>query len=155
VPAAGGTPRALRPEFAAAGFPIWTPDSKHILFLGNRDPKAVSEPTGNPLPSGTQIDWWVTPLEEGPAIQTGVNAAFRSLGFSSVSQIPDAWTPKGDGVLMSGALADTTNLWRVPISRKTWKLAGVPRRVTSGTNMETLPFAAAGNQVVFASLNEN
>src|SRR5207244_3602912 len=59
VPAVGGPSRELQPEFAAAGSPIWTPDSKHLLFLGNRDPKAFFEPVGSPLPAGTQIDWWV------------------------------------------------------------------------------------------------
>lgn len=92
VPSAGGASRELRPEFPAAGFPIWTPDSKHLLFLGNRDPKAFAEPVGSPLPPDTQIDWWVTPLEDGPPVPTGVNAAFRSLGFVLLSQTPGVWT---------------------------------------------------------------
>src|SRR5438132_10560012 len=29
VPSAGGASRELRPEFGAAGSPIWTPDSRH------------------------------------------------------------------------------------------------------------------------------
>jgi Tol biopolymer transport system component/DNA-binding winged helix-turn-helix (wHTH) protein len=155
APSAGGTSRELRPEFAASGYPIWTPDSKHILFLGNRDPKVFSEPVGSPLPADTQIDWWVTPLEDGPAVATGVNAALRALGFVLLSQVPSAWISPGDGVLMSGALADTTNLWMVPISPKTWKVSSAPRRLTFGTTLEAQPSPAAGNQVAFSSLQEN
>lgn len=155
VPSAGGTSRELRPEFAASGYPIWTPDSKHILFLGNRDPKIFAEPVGSPLPPDTQIDWWVTPLEDGPVVATGVNAALRALGFVLLSQIPSAWISPGDCVLMSGALADTTNIWIVPISSKTWKVSSSPRRMTFGTTLEAQPSPADGNQVAFSSLDEN
>jgi len=155
VPSAGGTSRELRPEFAAAGYPIWTRDSKHLLFLGNRDPKVFSEPVVSPLPANTQIDWWVTSLEDGPAVATGVNTALRALGFVLLSQIPNAWASQGDGVLMSGTLADTTNLWLVPISSKTWKVSSAPRRLTLGTTLEVQPSPAAGNQVAFSSLHEN
>lgn len=155
VPSAGGASRELRPEFAASGYPIWTPDSKHILFLGNRDPKVFAEPVVSPLPADTQIDWWVTPLEDGPVVATGVNAALRALGFVLLSQIPSAWISPGDGVLMSGALADTTNIWMVPISPKTWKVSSAPRRLTFGTTLEAQPSPADGNQVAFSSLDEN
>src|SRR5439155_15444418 len=155
VPSAGGASRELRPEFGAAGSPIWTPDSRHLLFLGNRDPKLLLEPVGGPLPAETQIDWWVTPLEDGPAVATGVNAALRARGFVLLSQAPGAWISSGDGVLMSGTLADTTNLWLVPISPKTWKVSSAPRRLTLGTTLEVQPSPAAGNQVAFSSLQEN
>jgi eukaryotic-like serine/threonine-protein kinase len=155
APSAGGTSRELRPEFASAGSPIWTPDSRHLLFLGNRDPKVFTEPVGSPLPAETPIDWWVTPLEHGPAVATGVNAALRALGFVLLSQTPGAWMSDTDGVLMSGTLTDTTNVWRVPISRKTWKVSSAPRRLTFGTTMEVQPSVNDGNQVAFSSLNEN
>jgi eukaryotic-like serine/threonine-protein kinase len=142
---AGGPPQELHPEFAAAGYPIWAPDSKYVLFLGNRDPNAYHEGT---------IDWWVTSIEGGPAWGTGANAAFRSTGFVTVSQAPEAWAPDGAAVLMSAALAETRNIWRVPISSSDWKVSGAPQRLTFGTAMDVQP-SAAGNHVVFASLNGN
>src|SRR5262249_26470943 len=36
VPVAGGLPRALVPDFATARHPVWSPDSRHLLFIGNR-----------------------------------------------------------------------------------------------------------------------
>lgn len=145
VPSAGGPPQELRPEFAAAGYPIWAPDSKHLLFLGNRDPNVYHEGT---------IDWWVTSVEGGPAWGTGANAAFRSAGFVTVSQAPEAWTPDGAGVLMSAMLAETRNIWRVPISSKDWKVSGAPERLTFGTAMDVQP-STAGHRVVFASVTGN
>src|SRR5262249_55446013 len=143
MPSDVGPARELRPEFGAAGYPIWAPDSSHILFLGNRDPNAFQE---------SATDWWVTPIEDGPVIRTGAIAAFRNPGFVTVSQVPEVWTPNGTGVLMSAALADTRNLWQVPISSRNWKVSGSPRRLTSGTIMDLQP-SVAGSHVVFASLN--
>ncbi len=145
VPSAGGPPQELQPEFAAAGYPIWAPDSKHLLFLGNRDPNAYHEGT---------IDWWVTSIERGPAWGTGASAAFRSAGFVTASQAPEAWTPDGTGVLTSAMLAETRSIWRVPISSRDWKVSGAPQRLTFGTAMEVQP-STAGNRVAFASLTGN
>ncbi len=144
VPSAGGSPRELRPEFGAAGYPIWTPDGRHILFLGNEDPNAFHEESST--------DWWVTAIDGGPAVRTGASAAFRSLGFATVSQAPEAWTADGTGVLISAVAADTRNLWRIPISSGDWKVSGAPRRLTFGTSMDVQP-SIAGNHLVFASLN--
>lgn len=143
VAATGGTPREIHPEFAATGYPVWVPDSRHLLFLGNRDPNTYHEDS---------IDWWVADLNSGAVMRTGVAAAFKQMGFASVSQAPDAWTEDGTCVLMSATLADTRNIWCVPISLDGWMIAGAPRRLTFGTNTDMHP-SAAGNRIVFASLN--
>jgi len=146
VPSAGGASQGIRPEFAAAGYPVWTPDGGHLLFLGNRDPNVQHEGS---------VDWWVTPLDESESVvETGANAAFRTLGLSSVSQAPEGWTADAAEVLMSAKLADTINVWRLPISTRTWKVDGVPRRVTFGTAMDVQP-SVAGNYVAFSSLSGN
>ncbi len=142
VSATGGTPREIRPDFAATGYPIWAPDGRHILFLGNRNANEYNEGT---------VDWWVTDLDTGAVVETGANAAFRDVGFSSVSQAPDAWTKDGAGVLMSATFADSRNIWRVPISLKDWKVAGVPQQLTFGATVDVEP-SVAGNHLVFASL---
>ena len=143
VSATGGTPREIHPEFAATGYPLWTPDGRHILFLGNRNPNEYNEGT---------VDWWVTDLDTGAVVGTGAAAAFKQMGFASASQAPEAWTEDGAGVLMSATLADTRNVWRVPISLKDWKVAAAPRRLTFGTTTDVQP-SAAGGHLVFASLS--
>jgi eukaryotic-like serine/threonine-protein kinase len=61
VEAIGGAPKQLRSDFAAAVLPMWTPDGQHLLFFGNPDASKVET-----------ADWWVTPLDSGPAVKTGV-----------------------------------------------------------------------------------
>jgi Tol biopolymer transport system component/DNA-binding winged helix-turn-helix (wHTH) protein len=145
VPSAGGSSQHLQPEFAAAGYPIWTPDSKRVLFLGNRDPNLYHDGA---------MDWWVTSIDGGPALSTGANVAFQDMGLATVSQAPETWTPDGAAVLMSATLADTRNIWRVPISSRDWKVSGAPRRVTLGTALDLQP-STGGDRVIFASLNGN
>ena len=148
----GGPPRQLRPDFAAASYPVWMPDSKHILFLGNRDPQVVVEPSDNFQASSASVDWWVTPIDGGPAVATEANAALRAMGLSSVSQLPEAWSDDEGGVLMSATLDATQNLWVVPLSTASWKVSGAPSRLTFGTTMDAQPTVAADHHMAFASL---
>jgi hypothetical protein len=111
--------------------------------LGNRDPNIYHEDT---------IDWWVAELDNGAVVGTGASAAFKQIGFASASQAPEAWTEDGAGVLMSATLADTRNVWRVPISANSWKVTEPPQRLTSGTTMDVQP-SVTGNHLVYASLN--
>src|SRR5262249_17788526 len=141
VPAGGGPSRELRSDFAAAGYPIWTPDG-HILFLGNEDPKAISNESA--------VDWWVTGIGDRPTVATGASKLFRDPGFATVSQAAEAWTSDGPSVLFSAMAADTRNLWRVPISLATWKVSGAPRRLTFATNMDIEP-SLSGRHLAFAS----
>ena len=154
MPASGGESRVLCPDFAASSFPVWAPDSTHVLFLGNRDANLWGEPDKHTLPDNFGLDWFVASLEGGAAIATGTSQEFSRTGFVALSQIPQAWLPNGDGVLVSGRVGDTRNLWVVPISRQSWKVSGRPHRVSSGTTLETFSTVAANGRVAFVSLNE-
>src|SRR5262249_47294442 len=143
VSATGGTPREIQPDFAATGYPIWTPDGRHILFLGNRNPNEYNEGA---------VDWWVADLDTGAVVGTGAAAAFKQMGFASASQAPEAWTEDGAGVLISATLADSRSIWRVPISPKDWKVTAAPTRLTFGTTTDVQP-SAAGGHLGFASLS--
>jgi Tol biopolymer transport system component len=156
VPSAGGQPRRLRSDFAAAAYPIWSPDGTHLLFFGNRDEK---------LPMEDSIDWWMTPLDSGPAIKTGALEATRRAKLTGPGQIcpwalfAPTWQPQGDSLIFSAHSGDTTNLWRIAISPKMWKVTGPPQRLTSGTMIEQNPSAAFGPggvvRLAFAALNQN
>jgi Tol biopolymer transport system component/DNA-binding winged helix-turn-helix (wHTH) protein len=155
APSKGGSPQQLRPDFAAASYPVWAPDSKHILFLGNRDAQVLVEPSDNFQPGSASVDWWVTPIDCGPAVATHANAALRALGLSSVSQPPEVWTDDDSGVVMSAALDATQNLWVVPISSGTWNVSGAPNRLTFGTTIDAQPSVAGDHHIAFASLTGN
>ena len=144
IAAGGGTPREIHPEFAASGYPVWAPDGKHLLFLGNRDANEFRD---------NSMDWWVTDLESGEAVRTGAGAEFKEMRFASASQAPEAWT-SDNGVLTSATLSDTRNIWKLTISTKTWKVAGAPERLTSGTSIDLQP-SVAGGQMIFSSVSGN
>jgi len=156
VAAAGGTPSQIQPDFVAAAYPIWSPDGKHLLFLGNWDAK---------LPPEEAIDWWVTPLVSGPAIKTGALEATRNANLSGPLQVypwallAPTWQPQSDSLVFSARSGDTTSLWRIGISPQTWKVTGAPQRLTSGTMLEETPSAASGPggivRLALASLTEN
>jgi len=119
----------------------------------------------NKLPPEESIDWWVTPLGPGPAIKTGALEVTGRENLSGPLQgypwtlVAAAWEPQGDGLVFSARSGDSTNLWRIRISPKTWKVTGSPQRLTSGPTLEVNPSVASGPgetaRVAFASLNEN
>ena len=156
VASAGGTPRQVRPDFVGAAYPVWAPDGKHLLFLGNRDEK---------LPVDESIDWWVTPLDEGPAIATGAFRATRKEELTGPllvypwALIAPVWETRGGSLIFSARSGDSRNLWRIGISTKTWTVTGVPERLTSSSAIEENPsvaLAADGSvKIAFASLSEN
>ncbi|MDP2915103.1 MAG: protein kinase [Candidatus Aminicenantes bacterium] len=156
VASAGGAPRQVRPDFVGAAYPEWAPDGKHLLFLGNRDEK---------LPVDENIDWWVTPLDEGPAIATG---AFRATQKEELTGpllvypwalIAPVWETRGGSLIFSARSGDSRNLWRIGISTKTWTVTGVPERLTSSSAIEENPsvaLAADGTvKIAFTSSSEN
>jgi Tol biopolymer transport system component/predicted Ser/Thr protein kinase len=156
VSSAGGTPRQVRADFLGAAYPIWTPDGKHLLFLGNRDGK---------LPADESIDWWVTTLDEQPAIATGALRAARAEKLTGPflvypwALIAATWPPEGDSLIFSARWGDSRNLWRIGISPKSWKVTGRPQRLTSSSAIEERPSVASladGSwRIAFASLTEN
>lgn len=160
VPSGGGESRQLRPDFAAALYAVWSPDGQHLLFLGSPDDK---------LPEEQGFDWYVTAFDSGPAIKTGALEATRnaklSASVSPSSAAPrwmldsPAWQPQGDALVFSAQSGDSTNLWRIRISPKTWKVTGPPQRLTSGAAKEQAPSVALGPggivRLAFASLTDN
>ena len=160
VPSGGGESRQLRPDFAAALYAVWAPDGKHLLFLGCPDEK---------LPEEQGFDWYVTSLDSGPSIKTGAFEATRNAKLSapvrpSSAEPPwildsPAWQPQGDALVFSARSGDSTNLWQIGISSKTWKVTGPPQRLTSSAAKEQAPSIALWPggivRLSFASLTDN
>ncbi|MBI3698131.1 MAG: serine/threonine-protein kinase [Acidobacteria bacterium] len=150
VVALGGQPRQLQPEFITARYPIWSPDGARLLFLGTRALTAPRE---------EQLDWWVTPPEAGPAVKTGAYALFGRQGLQPPSGesriVPGLWMTEGNQVVFAARLGDSTNLWRISISPRTWRVMGAPQRMTFGTGLELQPSVGGDRRLVFSSLNAN
>jgi Tol biopolymer transport system component len=151
----GDAPTRVRADFMAAAYPEWAPDGRHLLFLGRQDDT-------QPVEEG--IDWWVTPLDRGPAIATGALKATRQVqltGHSTVfpwALVPSAWDARGDWLVFSARSGDSRNLWRIGISSRTWKVTGPPERLTSSSGIDQSPsvasITAGAVTIAFASHGE-
>jgi len=138
VPAQGGVPRPFQPEYLLdQTFPVWSPDGKHVLFSGMRgqDP-------------GT-LDWWVAPVDGGPAVATG---AVRALAPSAPVQFPMAWAGKYV-YFVRGTTVEGINMFRVEISRGDWRVRGPAQRVTSGSGIHFGPSISSDGSMVFTNMS--
>jgi len=141
VPAQGGAPRLLQPEFGVGGVGlgtsgIWSPEGRHILFYGRRlaDPQST--------------DWWVTPIDGGPAIRTH---AERNLALQSGWRLPYAWA--GDHVYYAtGTTVEGVNLFRARIDNRTFQVSGPARRITSGAGTHYFASVSRDGRIVFSNM---
>ena len=156
VASAGGIPKQVRSDFLGAAYPEWAPDGKHLLFLGNRDEK---------LPLDENVDWWVTPLNEGPPTATGAFKATRKAGLTGPllvyewALIAPVWESRGDSLIFAARSGDSRNLWRIGISSKTWNITGPPEQLTHSSSIEENPSVAAladgSLKIAFGSFSES
>ncbi|HYM05076.1 MAG TPA: hypothetical protein VEU11_00810 [Terriglobales bacterium] len=143
VAAMGGLAQPVGSGTSPAGYPLWTPDGKGLIALVR---------TGE-----TEFDWRVFPLDGGRALPTGAAAVFRrqQLGNASYPPIPGDWL--GDRVVFSAGQKESSNLWELALSPKTFRVSGGAQRLTTGPGAHTYPrvgFLAPGRaRVVF--VNEN
>jgi Tol biopolymer transport system component len=133
--------RAIAPELAAGRYPVWSPDGKFVVFLGE---------TG-----GEQtMDWYVAPIDGGAAVKTGAVDALKKAGIAGATPIPAAWTNLGE-VLFASNQGDSSNVWMLPVAFATGRISGEPRRLTFGAASERSPAISASNRIAFASVTEN
>ena len=135
APVAGGEPRELsRPEaLDGRGFAQgWTP-SGNLLW--------------NPLGSGQ--DLYISSLDGGHAVQTDLGESGRRRGLGALRQL--RWTATGNAILFSAIQGDSRNLWSIPISEETGKVAGEPQRLTAGAGDDVQPSMANDGRIVFAN----
>jgi serine/threonine protein kinase len=121
LPASGGEPQQFRPDFLTASIPVWSPDGKHIIFMGLRD----REQRDN--------DWWVAPVEGGEAVKTGTMDIFIR---HKLSAPPRRWTSDNYILFTSGVgggYEESIDVWRIPLEPGSWKTQDRPERLTSGT----------------------
>ncbi len=152
IPSAGGEPRPVRADFKRAGYPEWLPDGQHILFYADTGRATAADP-----------DLWVTRLvEDGrPAVRTGLVKVLTKQKLASRSY-RWKWLTHGSGggyLLGPAQSGDAVNIWRVPISPRTFQVGGSAEQLTFGTTTDGSPDATAipgGDlRMVFAGLRTN
>ena len=142
VPAAGGSVVQLAPHFASARYPVWAPDSRHVLLLGE---ETASE---------TTYDWYVVDIEGASIVKSGALDAIHNLRSNGATPVPGGWRAADDTVVFATNETDRSNLWKIPISRSTGRVTGTPERLTFGTAIERAPSVTASGRIAFASVVE-
>jgi len=113
----------------------WTPDSRGVLV------HARPEPSLEP-------DWWVVPIDGSSPINTGIGQRFPEVGLFPIPT-GAAWV--GHSLVVSAAGPPKgVSLYRQRISSPSFQPSGRPEQLSSGSESEWLPSAAAG-RVAFLS----
>ncbi len=150
IPSAGGQPRQIGAEFKRASRPEWSPDGRQILFLADQG-DATSD-----------VDAWVTSLDEdgAPAVRTGLREMLRKQNPTTWSFWQ--WIARGSGsgqLFLSVQSGDAMNIWRVPISSRTFQVSGPAEQLTFGAANQAythvVPIAGGGLRMVFAGMRSN
>ena len=153
VASSGGPPRQLQPQFAYAFSPVWSPDGKHVVYLGVKDERLFLASRGIMDSTQEPWDWWVAPVEGGTAVRTGAMGVMRRQGLKGPRHYltPAKWVASGhgDAIIFSAQLGDSINIWQVGISSKTWQISDAARRLTFGAG-EINPSLAEPGRLVFA-----
>jgi eukaryotic-like serine/threonine-protein kinase len=127
------TARQLRPDFAAAVDPVWSPDGKQILFIGIRNGDDVHS------------NWWITPVGQGlPVLCPAIS--------SNLLLDPFSW--RGDRVYFAWETPGIYTIGEVRVDSKTGRLIAPPRRITTGTSDEWSPSVARSGAISFSSLSK-
>lgn len=154
VPAQGGEPRQIAATFLSAYYPLWSPDSKYVLFLGAESDKK---------PVNDRYDWWVAPLDGSAPVATGILAALAQNNVFPQLRLPGAWV--GNSILFAGStqsyagntltgVISQLSIWRQRITSRPWRPKGRPEQLTTVAGIETDPSVGAG-KLALANTREN
>src|SRR5271157_5779237 len=135
VPAGGGQPRPLGGDLVGALAPVWSPTGDAVMVLGQKNPNLEQSP---------DPDWWVLPVDGGPAKPTHARAILRAQGLEppvwQYNPAPSRWLA-GDGgkVAFAAQSGDTVNIWALPIDASTGRARSRAAKLTSGAGYEVSP----------------
>lgn len=139
--ATGGTPRQLAKDFLNAEQPVWSPDGRHILFLGRPIPPApkrvedeiVLEP----------MDWWVTTPEDSAPTRTGsLPTGVSDILFGP----PGVWTQYANRILADSMQQGSRQPIAVAMDPTYKRMGGTENIVTAGI-ANGQPYLANGRLV--------
>jgi hypothetical protein len=117
VPVGAGPPHRIAPSLSAARFPIWSPDSKRILFVGNSSNKAFDN---------SALDSWVAPIDGGPEIRTGEHDALVRAGLEKTDYTTTR--PPDPGFPLYGRSIDLAVSSAIKTERPSAASSGLRRR---------------------------
>ena len=96
-------------------------------------------------------------LNGRPSYDALVRAGLRPIGGprTPVPTVPEprCWSSAADEVTFSVPAGDSWNLWQLELSPQTGRVAGRPRRLTTGAGSDLRASCAAGGAVAFAKVD--
>ncbi|MCU0229522.1 MAG: serine/threonine-protein kinase, partial [Bryobacterales bacterium] len=107
IPAEGGVPRQIAPDFHSALLPVWSSDGQHLLFLGARK-------------KGDWLEFFTVPREGGEPASIDSYRVIRRWFITDM--VPDAWV--NDTLYFTGTANGKTGLWRIRLPRETRRVEG-------------------------------
>jgi eukaryotic-like serine/threonine-protein kinase len=145
IPAKGGAPHPVGNDLPSAAYPVWAPDSAHLLVFASDMLKYIG-----------MMDWWVVSLDGSPSKRTNEFANLQRQGFELGGySMPRVYRWSGGNVIFTASLGDTVNIWRMALSDSGGHADGPARRLSSGTTRETSPSVTARGQLIFASVSHS
>ncbi len=141
MPAEGGPPVPIAPGFDSAFAPVWSPDSRQLLFAGRQ--------AGQPQPS-----WWLASLDGGSPMPFEIPERLRLSRFhlAAFRLIADEWTP-GDRLLFTFHAGATTVLGEARISGGS--LREPVRALAENGKQNVRATASPDGRLVYASVNRD
>lgn len=133
--ASGGTPRQLAADFHTALFPVWSPDGRHLLFLGAKR-------------RGDRLEFWTLPVNGGEAQNAGAFRVFRRRFIQHA--VPDVWV---NGTLyFTGTANGKTGLWRIALPLDTLRVAQDAQPLSGDASHDGHATVSSDGRVFFARL---
>ena len=137
VSATGGPARTLTSGFLVARSPVWSPDGKHLLFLGIQQ---------KPSPDIENFDWWVVSVPGGSP---------EPLHLRDEKRLPEMFLPEpwvwteDQQIIFTASRGETRNAWRIPIAADGSHLLGRAEGLTMSDGFETA-VSWVGERLAFA-----
>ena len=146
IEANGGTARQVATDLASSGDAAWSPDGDSLLVHGRR-----ARSDGDTTPQ-----WWIVPLNGGPARPTGAYEAFAAAGLEVINTdlqpYPAQWTREGVVFAATTRDRDIRSIWRIDLDPESGQVRRAPQQLTLGTTYDEQPFAARDGTIAFAAL---
>jgi Tol biopolymer transport system component len=130
----GSGDRAVDAGLTDASFVIWLPASSHLLVHAHTD-------------AGLEPDYWVVPIDGGPAINTGVLQRLRAQNLWALSS-PPHW--HGDALVVSAVGRDGLGLYRQRLDAESYTAQDAAEPLSRATESTWFP-SGAGGRLAFVS----
>lgn len=136
VPSGGGESKPVAPQLGGTCWPVWAPDSQHVLVAAQ------------PRPDG-DLRWLVVPTSEGTSVDTGFSESLDLQNFFCLPR-QRAWV--GSVIVFDGWWrARPMNMWAATLASNSWRIVPPTQPLTTSTEEQSGASLAADGRLFFSS----